>query len=97
MNDQRSLIDQLIDLIHLANKNGLYDAADYLKNVVDGVNIKFILMLDNKVIEIRDEEPPDAWYQYHTRTMVMSLNSFKAKYNTEPFVGLIIKKGDENG
>lgn len=33
MNDQRSLADQLKDLIVLANKEGMYDAADYLKNI----------------------------------------------------------------
>ncbi len=30
MNDQRSLDDQLTDLIVMANKAGLYDAADFL-------------------------------------------------------------------
>lgn len=30
MNDQRPLTDQLKDLVTLANKNGLYDAADYI-------------------------------------------------------------------
>ena len=31
MNDQRSTTDQLQSLIELANKNGLYDAADWVK------------------------------------------------------------------
>jgi hypothetical protein len=31
MNDQRSVTDQLETLLSLANKNGLYDAADWLK------------------------------------------------------------------
>jgi hypothetical protein len=31
MPDQRSLTDQLRSLIELANQNGLYDAADFLK------------------------------------------------------------------
>ena len=30
MNNQRSLNEQLTDLITLANRNGLYDAADWL-------------------------------------------------------------------
>lgn len=30
MNDQRSVTDQLRDLIPIANQHGLYDAADYL-------------------------------------------------------------------
>jgi hypothetical protein len=32
MNDQRSVTDQLQDLITLANKNGLYDAADWVQS-----------------------------------------------------------------
>ena len=31
MNDQRSLIDQLITLRQIANREGLYDAAVYLE------------------------------------------------------------------
>ena len=31
MNDQRDLQSQLIKLINLANKNGLYDAADFIR------------------------------------------------------------------
>jgi hypothetical protein len=31
MNDQRSLIEQLQDLRELANKNGLYDAANWVQ------------------------------------------------------------------
>jgi hypothetical protein len=31
MPDQRSVTDQLKTLLELANKNGLYDAADWLK------------------------------------------------------------------
>lgn len=34
MNDQRSVTEQLRDLIAVANQKGLYDAADYLLNVV---------------------------------------------------------------
>ena len=34
INDQRSTLDQLITLIILANKEGLYDAADFLKDCV---------------------------------------------------------------
>jgi hypothetical protein len=30
MNSQASVTDQLLDLVKLANKNGLYDAADWL-------------------------------------------------------------------
>jgi hypothetical protein len=33
--DQRSLLDQLRDLIPLANQAGMYDAADYLRDVVE--------------------------------------------------------------
>lgn len=33
---QRSLNDQLRDLISIATKLGLYDAADYLRESVDG-------------------------------------------------------------
>jgi hypothetical protein len=32
LQDQRSLIDQLKDLVPLANKHGLYDAADWLSS-----------------------------------------------------------------
>lgn len=35
MNDQRSLTDQLWSLVKLANKNGHYDAADWVKNHLD--------------------------------------------------------------
>lgn len=35
MNDQRSLTDQLETLYGLANKNGLYDAADWLRAKLD--------------------------------------------------------------
>ena len=35
MPDQRSLYDQLKDLYVLANRNGLYDAADYVRTVVE--------------------------------------------------------------
>jgi hypothetical protein len=31
MNDQRSLTDQMRDLIPIANRKGLYDAADYIE------------------------------------------------------------------
>ena len=34
MNDQRSLTDQLKDLILIAEEKGMYDAADFLKGVV---------------------------------------------------------------
>lgn len=34
MPSQESLLDQLKKLVALANKNGLYDAADYVKEVV---------------------------------------------------------------
>jgi hypothetical protein len=30
MNDQRSVTDQMRDLVQLANRNGLYDAADWV-------------------------------------------------------------------
>ena len=36
MNDQRPLNDQLADLVGIANERGMYDAADYLKGVLDG-------------------------------------------------------------
>jgi hypothetical protein len=32
---QASLTDQLQELVQLANQNGLYDAADYLNNILD--------------------------------------------------------------
>jgi hypothetical protein len=35
MPDQRSLTDQLKALIPVANQQGLYDAADYLRGVVE--------------------------------------------------------------
>lgn len=35
MPDQRSLMDQLRTLIPIANERGLYDAADYLRGVVE--------------------------------------------------------------
>jgi hypothetical protein len=35
MPDQRSLVDQLRDLIPLANRAGMYDAADYIRDVVE--------------------------------------------------------------
>jgi hypothetical protein len=37
MNDQRSVTEQLKDLIGVANKMGLYDAADFLLNTVTNV------------------------------------------------------------
>lgn len=37
---QDSLIDQLRDLIPFANFHGMYDAADYLQNVVDAADDK---------------------------------------------------------
>lgn len=36
--DQRSVRDQLFTLLNLANKNGLYDAADWLKDQMDKMN-----------------------------------------------------------
>lgn len=38
MPDQRSTFDQLLTLRELANKNGLYDAADWLKGRLDKWN-----------------------------------------------------------
>lgn len=35
MNSQNSLTDQLKELVTLANKNGLYDAADYINNKLE--------------------------------------------------------------
>ncbi len=37
MNDQRPLLDQLQSLYGLANQNGLYDAADWLKERLDAL------------------------------------------------------------
>ena len=34
MNDQRSLSDQLTELYALANRNGLYDAADFVRDCI---------------------------------------------------------------
>lgn len=34
-NDQRSTLDQLRDLLRLANQHGLYDAADYLTQHIE--------------------------------------------------------------
>jgi len=34
-NDQRSTTDQLQDLVRLADKNGLYDASDWIKNKLE--------------------------------------------------------------
>ena len=36
--DQRSVTDQLKELMILANKHGLYDAADWLKSTLEGQN-----------------------------------------------------------
>lgn len=35
MNDQRSLLEQLIDLRQLADKAGLYDAADFIQQAIE--------------------------------------------------------------
>lgn len=35
MNDQRSLAQQLNDLVSLANTAGLYDAADFVQGILD--------------------------------------------------------------
>jgi hypothetical protein len=40
MNSQVSLTDQLKKLIPIANKNGLYDAADFLKSYVETIDKK---------------------------------------------------------
>jgi hypothetical protein len=37
MNDQRSLLDQLIDVYALATEQGLYDAADYIAREIKRV------------------------------------------------------------
>jgi hypothetical protein len=37
---QDSLYDQLKDLIPLANKEGCYDAADYIRGIVEGIERK---------------------------------------------------------
>ena len=40
MNDQRSTYDQLLDLITLANKHGLYDAADWIRGQMDAAGLR---------------------------------------------------------
>lgn len=40
MNAQYSLLDQLKELVKLANKAGLYDAADYLSVVINRIERK---------------------------------------------------------
>ncbi len=40
MNSQQSLYDQLRELIQIANKNGLYDAADYIRHMVEQIEEK---------------------------------------------------------
>lgn len=35
MNDQRSTYDQLRDLVQLANRHGLYDAADFVERAIE--------------------------------------------------------------
>lgn len=52
MNSQKSTIEQLIKLIPLANKAGLYDAADYLTEVVHNQRRKELLS-DTEVSLIR--------------------------------------------
>ena len=52
MNSQKSTIEQLIKLIPLANKAGLYDAADYLTEVVHNQRQKELLS-DTEVSLIR--------------------------------------------
>lgn len=39
--DQRSTYDQLLDILELATQNGLYDAADWLKNHLRQMNSNF--------------------------------------------------------
>lgn len=39
---QDSTIDQLMDLYHVANKFGLYDAADYVHNRVEENSLNWI-------------------------------------------------------
>jgi hypothetical protein len=34
MNDQRALNDQLQDLVGIANQHGMYDAADFLRDLL---------------------------------------------------------------
>lgn len=41
MQDQRSTYDQLVSLHQLANENGLYDAADWLKSYITKIEASF--------------------------------------------------------
>lgn len=52
MNSQKSTIEQLNKLIPLANKAGLYDAADYLTEVVHNQRQKELLS-DTEISLIR--------------------------------------------
>lgn len=52
MNNQTSLIEQLKKLIPLANKAGLYDAADHLSSIVFAQKQKELLS-DNETMLIR--------------------------------------------
>ena len=48
MNRQDSLHDQLRDLIQLANKHGMYDAADFIKNIIEVDSIPGNSVLNKK-------------------------------------------------
>lgn len=45
---QASLYDQLIELYNIANCNGLYDAADWIKITIDDIYGKSVKENDNE-------------------------------------------------
>jgi hypothetical protein len=57
MNDQKSLVEQLQDVVNLANKNDLYDAADWVQNHINLLELRGITCIkDIKVVRKAFEE-----------------------------------------
>jgi hypothetical protein len=64
MPDQRSLYEQLRDLVQLANRAGMYDAADFVRGHVERIeDCIAAVVADAVTIEITEDMDVDAAYE----------------------------------
>lgn len=94
MNDQRSVTDQLWSLVDLANKNGHYDAADWLKNRLQDHDVESHQERHKFLHKCLDELVAD-WIQqnvnaYPSRNVVLDLMEWSKKQTEKP-TGVYVK------
>ena len=97
MNDQRSLNDQIGDLIAMANKAGLYDAADFLlmglvkedKTIFEECNNRWKRQIydwrrrASKAVTEPERYPALQWIEGFIESATLAIGSIDAEANTD--------------